>query len=85
MQVTLVVSAAPQLTVTPSSLSFNYQVGRTNNLATQPIQLLAGTQDVAFAFTGDSAISTSQPSGTVRAGQSLTVNVTSLLPLPARP
>jgi uncharacterized protein (TIGR03437 family) len=76
VQVTLVVSAAPQLTVTPSSLSFNYQVGGTNNLATQPIQLLAGTQDVAFAFTGDSAISTSQPSGTVRAGQSLTVNVT---------
>jgi uncharacterized protein (TIGR03437 family) len=77
VQVTLVVSSAPQLTVSPASLSFYYQSGpNTTNQTTQAIQLTAGTQDVAFAFTGDSAITTSQPSGTVKAGQSLTVNVT---------
>ena len=85
VQVTLVVSAAPQLTVTPSSLSFNYQVGGTNNVTTQAIQLLAGTQDVAFAFTGDSALSTSQPSGTVKAGQTLAVNVTITPPASCTP
>ena len=62
VQVTLVVSAAPQLTITPSSLSFNYQVSGTNNVTTQPIQLTAGSQDVNFAFTGSSWIApTRQP------------------------
>jgi uncharacterized protein (TIGR03437 family) len=76
IQVTLVVSATPQLTVTPSSLSFNYQVNGTNNVMTQPIQLAAGSQDVAFAFTGDSWITTDRLNGTVRAGTSMSVNVT---------
>jgi uncharacterized protein (TIGR03437 family) len=76
VQVTLVVSAVPQLTVTPSSLSFNYQVGGTNNILTQSITLTAGSQNVNFSFSGPSWVAANPPSGTVAAGQSSTVNVT---------
>jgi uncharacterized protein (TIGR03437 family) len=77
IQVTLVVSAAPTLTPAPTSLSFYYQVNGTNNVTTQPITLTAGSQSVSFAFTGGSSwITPNPPSGTVQAGQSLTVNVT---------
>jgi uncharacterized protein (TIGR03437 family) len=75
IQVTLVVTAAPTLTPNPSSLSFNYQVGGTNNVTTQPITLTAGSQDVNFSFTGSSWITENPQTGTVKAGQSLTVNV----------
>lgn len=85
VQVTLVVSAAPQLTPTPSSLSFYYQVGGTSNVTMQSIQLLAGTQDVGFAFTGSPWITPNPPTGTVKAGQSLTVNVTIALPSSCTP
>jgi uncharacterized protein (TIGR03437 family) len=85
VQVTLVVGAAPQLTVTPSSLSFNYQVNGTNNVTTQPIQLSAGSQDVSFAFQGSPWIVANPPTGTVKAGQNLTVNVTVTLPSSCTP
>jgi uncharacterized protein (TIGR03437 family) len=85
IQVTLVVSALPQLTVTPASLSFSYQVNGTNNVTTQPIVLTAGSQDINFSFTGDSWITTDKPSGTVSAGQSLTVNVTVTIPSSCTP
>jgi len=85
IQVTLVVSAVAQLTVSPPSLSFNYQVGGTNNVTTQPIQLTAGSQDLNFSLAGDSWITTDKPSGTVKAGQSLTVNVTVALPSSCTP
>ena len=85
VQVTLVVSAAPQVTITPSSLLFYNQVGGTSNVTMQSIQLLAGTQDVSFAFTGSPWITPNPPSGTVKAGQSLTVNVTVTLPSSCTP
>jgi len=84
--VTLVVSPAPQLTPTPSSLSFYYQVNGTNNVTTQPITLTAGTQNVNFSFTGGSSwITPNPPSGAVDAGQSLTVNVTVTPPASCTP
>ncbi|MGA9626203.1 MAG: hypothetical protein WBL65_16530 [Bryobacteraceae bacterium] len=77
VQVTLVVSAAPQLTVAPSSLSFYYQVNGTNNQTSQQIVLTAGAQNFNFSFpTYPTWISLDRPSGTVLAGQSLTVTVT---------
>jgi uncharacterized protein (TIGR03437 family) len=85
VQVTLVVSAAPQVTITPSSLSFYNQVGGTSNVTMQSIQLLAGTQDVSFAFTGSPWITPNPPTGLVKAGQSLTVNVTIALPSSCTP
>jgi uncharacterized protein (TIGR03437 family) len=86
LQVTLVVSAVPQLTPTPSSLSFYYQSGpNTTNVTTQPIVLTAGSQDVSFAFTGSPWITPNPPTGTVKAGQSLTVNVTVALPSSCTP
>jgi uncharacterized protein (TIGR03437 family) len=85
VQVTLVVSAAPTLTPNPTSLSFNYQVGGTNNLLTQPIALTAGTQDVNYTLAGDSWFTFSQPSGTVKAGQTLAVNVTIAPPAACTP
>lgn len=75
VRVTLVVSATPQATVSPTSLSFNYQVGGTNNITQQTIQLSAGSQALPFAFTSDSWISVSPPSGTVLANTSITVTV----------
>jgi uncharacterized protein (TIGR03437 family) len=83
IQVTLVVNPAPQLTVSPPSLSFNYQVGGTNNSMAQTIQLSAGSLDATFGFTGDSWITTNPPSGTVRANQSLAVTVTIVSPFPS--
>jgi uncharacterized protein (TIGR03437 family) len=85
VQVTLVVSAAPQVTITPSSLSFYNQVGGTSNVTMQSIQLLAGAQDVSFAFTGSPWITPNPSTGTVKAGQSLTVNVTVTLPTSCTP
>jgi uncharacterized protein (TIGR03437 family) len=85
VQVTLVVSAAPQLTVSPSSLSFSYQVNGTNNATTQPITLTAGSQNVSFSFSEPSWIAASPPSGTVPAGQSQTVNVTVTPPVSCTP
>jgi uncharacterized protein (TIGR03437 family) len=77
VQVTLVVSAAPQLTVAPSSLSFYYQVNGTNNQTSRQIVLTAGAQNFNFSFpTYPTWISLDRPSGTVLAGQSLTVTVT---------
>ena len=85
VQVTLIVSAAPQLTPTPSSLSFYYQVNGPNNQTSQQITLTAGAQDVGFAFTGSPWIAENPPTGTVKAGQSLTVNVTVTLPSSCTP
>ena len=69
------VSAAPQLTVAPSSLSFYYQVNGTNNQTSQQIVLTAGAQNFNFSFPAyPTWISLDRPSGTVLAGQSLTVN-----------
>jgi len=85
IQVTLVVSAVPQLTVAPSSLAFNYQVNGTNNVTTQQITLTAGSQAVNFVLTGSSWITANPPSGTVNAGQSLTVNVTVTPPASCTP
>ena len=59
--------------------------GGTNNVTTQPIQLTAGSQDVSFAFTGSPWITPNPPTGTVKAGQSLTVNVTVALPSSCTP
>ena len=75
VRVTLVVSATPQATVSPASLSFNYQVGGSSNITQQTIQLSAGAQAISFAFTSDSWISVSPPSGTVAANSSVTVTV----------
>jgi uncharacterized protein (TIGR03437 family) len=75
VRVTLVVSATAQATVSPTSLAFNYQVGGTNNITQQTIQLSAGAQALPFAFTSDSWISVSPPSGTVLANSSVTVTV----------
>ena len=75
VRVTLVVSASPQATVSPTSLAFNYQVGGTNNITEQTIQLSAGAASIPFAFTSDSWISVSPPSGTVLANSSVTVTV----------
>jgi uncharacterized protein (TIGR03437 family) len=75
VRVTLVVSALPQITVAPTSLAFNYQVGGSNNQTQQTIQLSAGPQAIPFLFTSDSWISASPPSGTVAANSSMTVTV----------
>lgn len=83
IQVTLVVNPAPQLTVSPPSLSFNYQVGGTNNVLSQTIQLSAGSLDATFGFTEDPWITTNPPSGTVHANQSLAVTVTIVSPFPS--
>jgi uncharacterized protein (TIGR03437 family) len=83
IQVTLVVSALPQLTVAPASLSFSYQVNGTNNAMSQTIQLTAGSLDATFSFTGDSWVTTNPSSGTVHANQSLPVTVTIVAPLPS--
>jgi uncharacterized protein (TIGR03437 family) len=85
VQVSLVVSAVPQLTVAPTALAFDYQVGGTNNVTTQPITLTAGSQNVNFAFTGSSWITANPPTGTVNSGQSLTVNVTVAPPASCTP
>jgi uncharacterized protein (TIGR03437 family) len=76
VSVTLSVSATPQITVTPASLAFNYQIGGTNNLTQQTITLTAGSQAIPFAFTSDSWIMVSPPSGTVAANTSQPVTVT---------
>ena len=83
IQVTLVVSALPQLTVAPASLSFSYQVNGTNNAMSQTIQLTAGSLDATFGFTGDSWVTTNPSSGTVHANQSLPVTVTIVAPFPS--
>jgi uncharacterized protein (TIGR03437 family) len=75
VRVTLLVSATAQATVSPISLAFNYQVGGTSNITQQTIQLSAGPQALPFAFTSDSWISVSPPSGTVLANSSITVTV----------
>jgi len=80
VRVTLVVSPTSQATVTPTSLAFNYQVGGGNNITQQTIQLSAGTQALPFAFTSDSWISVSPPSGTVLANSSVTVTVSVMPP-----
>ena len=78
VQVTLVVTAAPQLTVAPSSLSFYYQVNGTNNQTSQQIALTAGAQNFTFSFAPGypTWITLNPPSGTVSAGQTLNVTVT---------
>ena len=78
VQVTLVVSAAPQLTVTPSSLSFYYQTNGTNNQTSQQITLTAGAQNFTYSFASGypTWITLDYPNGTVSAGQSLNVTVT---------
>ena len=75
LRVTLVVSSTPRITVAPTWLAFNYQVGGSNNITQQTIQLSAGPQAIPFAFTSDSWISVSPPSGTVLANSSVTVTV----------
>ena len=78
VQVTLVVSAAPQLTVTPSSLSFYYQVNGTSNLTSQQITLTAGAQNFTYSFAPGypTWINLDYPTGTVAAGQIQHVTVT---------
>jgi uncharacterized protein (TIGR03437 family) len=77
VQVTLVVSAAPQLKVNPSSLSFYYQVNGTNNSTTQQITLTAGSQPVTYVFSTSSGwITANAITDTVPAGGSRTVTVT---------
>ena len=71
VQVTLVVSAAPQLTVTPSSLSFYYQGNGTSNQTSQQIMLTAGAQNFTFSFApgirrGSASTSQTEPSWRVK-------------------
>jgi len=81
-----VVSAPPQLTATPSLLSFYYQeVNATNNVTMQTITLTAGSLAVNFAFTFPSWITPNPSTGTVAAGQSLTVSVTVTPPASCTP
>jgi uncharacterized protein (TIGR03437 family) len=76
VRVTLVVSATPQATVSPASLSFNYQVGGSNNITQQTLQLFAGAQAIPFNFTtSESWITVSPPNGTVPANGSVMVTV----------
>jgi uncharacterized protein (TIGR03437 family) len=75
VRVTLVVTPTAQITVAPTSLAFNYQVGGTNNITQQTLQLSAGAQAIPFAFTSDTWISVSPPSGTVAANSSVMVTV----------
>ena len=78
VQVTLVVSAAPQLTVIPSSLSFYYQVNGPNNQTSQQITLTAGAQNFTYSFAPGypTWINLDYPNGTVAAGQIQHVTVT---------
>ena len=85
IQVSLVVGPGPQLTVAPSSLSFNYQMNGTGNVTTQSITLTAGSQNVNFSFTAPLWIAASPLTGTVQAGQNLTVNVTVTPPASCTP
>jgi uncharacterized protein (TIGR03437 family) len=76
VRVTLVVSTTSQATVTPTSLAFNYQVGGSNNITQQTIQLSAGAQALPFNFTtSQSWITVSPPNGTVPANGSVMVVV----------
>jgi uncharacterized protein (TIGR03437 family) len=76
VRVTLAVSATAQPTVSPTSLAFNYQVGGTNNIAQQTLQLSAGAQALPFAFTtSESWITVNPSSGTVPANGSVMVVV----------
>lgn len=76
VSVTLVVTATPQVTVSPTSLAFNYQVGGTNNITQQTIQLSAGAQALPFAFTtSESWITVNPSSGSVPANGSVMVTV----------
>jgi uncharacterized protein (TIGR03437 family) len=78
VQVTLVVSAVPQLTPTPSSLLFYYQVGGTSNQTSQQITLTAGAQNFTYSFAPGypTWINLDYPNGTVAAGQIQHVTVT---------
>jgi len=76
VRVTLVVSVTPQIAVAPTSLSFNYQIGGTNNQTQQTLQLSAGAQAIPFLFTSDSWITLNPQSGTVAPNSSVTVTVT---------
>jgi uncharacterized protein (TIGR03437 family) len=49
--VTLTVAATPQLTVSPASLSFCYQIGGTNNVIQQPLALSTSGAPVSFFAT----------------------------------
>jgi uncharacterized protein (TIGR03437 family) len=82
--VTLVVSAPPTLTVSPQSLTFNYQVGRATP-ATQAlaINLPSGASSVAFTVTaatgsGGNWLSTSPTSGTTPGSVAVAVAPASL-------
>jgi uncharacterized protein (TIGR03437 family) len=76
VRVTLVVSATSQVTVSPTSLAFNYQVGGSNNITQQTLQLSAGAQALPFSFTtSESWITVSPPNGTVPANGSVMVVV----------
>ena len=49
--VTLSVSPTPQLTITPAALSFNYQVGGTNNQVQQTVSLASTGNPLNFGIT----------------------------------
>ncbi len=81
--VTLVVSAAPTLSVAPGSLTFNYQVGGSTPAA-QNISI-NGSSAIAFSAaaatsSGGSWLSVSPTSGTTNASASVSVNPASLAP-----
>ena len=80
VSVALSVSATPQISVSPASLAFNYQIGGTNNQTQQTITLTAGAQAIPFAFTSDAWITVNPPSGTVAANASQPVIVTVIPP-----
>jgi uncharacterized protein (TIGR03437 family) len=74
--VTLVVSATAQITFAPTSLAFNYQIGGSNNITQQALQLSAGPLAIPFNFTtSESWITVSPPNGTVPANGSVMVTV----------
>ena len=87
LQVTLVVTASPQVTVTPSDLTFNYQIGGSNNLTQQTVQLSTNaSQPVSYGFTSNAPtwLTVSPAGGTVPANGSTSATVSvfpgSLLP-----
>jgi hypothetical protein len=79
VSVSLVVSAPPVLTVTPATLSFNYQIGAATP-ATQPISVSSTGAALSFtaAASGGTWLSATPASGTTPGTVSVAVNPTGL-------
>jgi uncharacterized protein (TIGR03437 family) len=81
VSVTLNVSAAPTISVSPASLSFNAQVGGTSPPA-QPISISATSQQPYTVSASDAWMQVSPGSGTTPGSASVSVNTAGLAPGP---